>query len=549
MTSRKTLPEIEWLATEWGLPEEAFESVQKWMEAELGGSTAFPLGKPVSNWGKAAAPAGQASDAPLVLVSHNQKTFLQSRLLFETEQEIARRILELAKGESPCPDLEKQLTAIFPGAKPGDKQVAAARTAASRNLTLITGGPGTGKTYTLARILALLAGEDMPAGVIRLAAPSGKAADRMKSAIAQSLERLPDSYYKKLDLLRRIAESSSTIHSLLGYRPDTGRCRFGRDNPLPCSVLILDECSMVDVHLWHALLEALPSGTRLILLGDPNQLTSVGQGNVFGEMARAASISSSPLHCAHVHLTEARRFKDRPDILAFARALENADAEKATDLLEKSQSLEATNGLAWIGGGGGSLSCDSFPQPILSALERVAAAETPAAALAALGQVCILTAQREYFVGAMAMSQQIENFFQLKKDTRNHPVIINRNDPETGLRNGSVGVIHSASDGKRKAYFPAGDGSLKDFPLSKLPDYSPAWAITIHRSQGSEYEDVLVILPREESPMATRELLYTAITRAKHNVYVAGDLESVKKAALTPSNRTTLLGWALACGQ
>ena len=180
----------------------------------------------------------------------------------------------------------------------------------------------------------------------------------------------------------------------------------------------------------------------------------------------------------------------------------------------------------------------------MSALEKVATAETPQDALDALGGVCILTAQREYFVGSMATSREIEAFFSLRKDSRNHPVIINRNDPETGLRNGTVGIIHSPHDGKRLAYFPTGDGSLKEFPLSKLPDYSPAWAITIHRSQGSEYDDVLVILPREESPMATRELLYTAITRARKNVCVAGDLGSVKKAARTSSNRTTLLAAA-----
>lgn len=545
MTPMKKSPEIAWLATKWGLPEPAFDPVEKWMDAELGGSTALLLDKPVSDWGQAAAPAGESSQAPLVVVSHKNQMFLQSRRLFETEQEIARRILALAREESALPGLDGQLKSIFPDASPGDKQVEATRTAIGRILTLVTGGPGTGKTFTLARILSVLANEDVPARGIRLAAPSGKAADRMKSAIAQSLEGLPESCRKNLDLLRRIAESSSTIHSLLGYRPDIGRCRFGRDNPLPCSALILDECSMIDVHLWRALLEALPAGARLILLGDPNQLTSVGQGNVFGELVRAAASPSSPLRRAHVHLTEARRFHDRPDILALAKALECSDADKAATLLENSRGREAANGLAWIENGDGQLPLDRFPQPILSALERVAAAETPRDALDALGQVCILTAQREYFVGARAMSQQIENALQLKNDTRNHPVIINQNDPETGLRNGTVGVIHSAQDGRRRAYFPSGDGSLKEFPHSKLPDHSPAWAITIHRSQGSEFDHVMVILPREESPMTTRELLYTAITRAKNNVYVAGDLASVKKAAVTSSNRTTLLAAAL----
>jgi len=541
MTSMKRSPEIEWLAAKWDLPEPAFEAVQRLMKAETEGSTACELPPGISKWGKAAVPETESSDAPLVIVEDKGKTFLQSRLLFEAEREIANRLLKLADGESPSQDLDKKLKAIFPETAKGDKQVEAARTAASKNLTVITGGPGTGKTFTLARILALLAQDTMAAGAIRLAAPTGKAADRMKKAVIQSLAGLPETFQKDQEILTRIAESSSTIHSLLGYRPDTGRCRFDPENPLPCEVLILDECSMVDVHLWRTLLRALPSQVRLILLGDPNQLESVGQGNVFAELAHTAESLESSLHPSHVHLTEARRFKDRRGISDFASALENSDPEAAAALLENSRGDDSTSGLTWLETSGGTLPCASFPKPVLNALEKVATAKTPQAALDALAGVCILTAQREYFVGSMATSREIETFFSRRENARNHPVIINRNDPETGLRNGSVGIIHASSDGKRKAFFPSGD-SLKEFPLSKLPEYSPAWAITIHRSQGSEYDNVLVILPREESPMATRELLYTAITRARENVYIAGDIGSIKKAAGTSSNRCSLLG-------
>ena len=537
--------DIDWLQTKWGLPADGVKAVTELLHEESRGSTACRLESPVLDWGNAAAPAEEQCDAPIVIVKHKGQNFIQSRHLFLAEREIAERILELAVGITPAPNLADQVKAIFPGAAKGDLQVQGAITALTRNLALITGGPGTGKTYTLARILALLAHTGIPAGKIRLAAPTGKAADRMKKAVTQSLQELPESFSKNQGVLVRVAESSSTIHSLLGYHPGTGRCRFGTENPLPCSVLILDECSMVDVYLWRALLRALPATARLILLGDPNQLESVGQGNVFAELARAAASSSSPIHETQVHFTEARRFKDRPDILAFARALENSNAESAAALLENSRGGESKNGLAWLETSGGALHCAGYPKPVLSTLEKVATAETPQAALDALGQVCILTAQREYLVGSMATSQEIEAFFSLNKEARNHPVIINRNDPETGLRNGTVGIIRSSSSGKRKAFFPSGDGTLKEFQLSKLPDYSPAWAITIHRSQGSEYDDVLVILPREESPMTTRELLYTAITRAKKNVYVAGDLGSVKKAALTSSSRTTLLASAL----
>ena len=530
---------LNWLADKWMLPEAAYEPVRRLMHAESGGSTACALEDEMPDWGNAAAAAGE--DSPLVIVRHEGKTYLQSRRLFETERDIAVRIRALAGLPPSSEDFSSQLEKLFPDAVPGDLQVEAARTAATRHLSLITGGPGTGKTYVLARILALLAGPEMPAGSIRLAAPTGKAADRMKKAVAESLEGLPESFQKNVDLLVRIANSSSTIHTLLGYNPNTGRCRFGKDNPLPCRALILDECSMVDVHLWRALLQALPADSRLVLLGDPNQLQSVGQGNVFFDMACTAAISGSSLHSAHVHLTEARRFKDSPGIVALARALENSNPEAAAELLGKSRGKEPREGIAWIESTGGALPCTSFPPSVLGALESVATANSPQAALSALNRVCILTAQREFFVGSKAMSIEVEKYFSLRKDACNHPVIINRNDPETGLRNGAVGVICRTADNERKAFFPTGDGTLSGFSLSQLPDHNPAWAITIHRSQGSEYDDVLVILPRMESPMATRELLYTAITRARKNVYIAGDMETVKKAVVTSSARCTML--------
>ena len=530
---------LQWLADKWSLPSSALEPVRRLMGSEVGGSTACELEEDVSDWGNAVSPAGR--DSPLVIVRCEGKTFLQSRRLFQTERDIADGILGLAAAPPSSGDFPAQLAELFPDASSGDLQVEAVRTSVTRHLSVITGGPGTGKTYVLARILALLANPEMPAGSIRLAAPTGKAADRMKKAVAQSIEGLPETFRKNVAILGRIADSSSTIHSLLGYNPDTGRCRFGKDNPLPCQTLILDECSMVDVHLWRALLQALSADSRLVLLGDPNQLQSVGQGNVFFDIARTAAVSASSLHSAHVHLTDARRFKDSPGIIAMARALENSDPEAAAELLGKSRGKEPREGLAWIESGGGAPPCADFPPPILRALESVATADSAQAALDALNRVCVLTAQREFFVGSKAISIEIEKYFSLREDARNHPVIINRNDPETGLRNGAVGVICRAAGDERKAFFPSGDGTLGEFSLSQLPDHSPAWAITIHRSQGSEYDDVFVILPRLESPMATRELLYTAITRARKNVYVAGDMETVKKAVVTSSARCTML--------
>jgi len=308
---------------------------------------------------------------------------------------------------------------------------------------------------------------------------------------------------------------------------------------------------MVDVLLWRALLRATPETARLILVGDPNQLESVGQGNVLAELVRVARNGKSPLHGIWVHLTESRRFKDRPGIQALANALEDLDAAAAVKLLSEARGTSAPSGIAWLEIRGASLSWSGFPESIQKALTTVALAETPQAALEALGRVCLLTAQREYFVGSKATSEAIEKHFVKTADglkSPNQPIIINQNDPETGLRNGSVGVITTDLAGVRKAWFPGfkGEGDLQEFSVAQLPNYSPAWALTIHRSQGSEFDECCDS-PAAGKPDDHRELIYTAITRARKTVYIAGDLESVRKAASNPSGRITMVGAHLEC--
>ena len=539
------LPEIEWLERRWELDPSVATEVEALLEGErTSGSTAHPITSTDARWGKAAARPAESGDSPLVILSDSQGTYLQTRRLYLAEKSIASKITRLAQGVFPAPE-ESLLSSLFLGTQTEELQIEAAKTAISRQLTLITGGPGTGKTFTLARILALLSLNRLPIDSIRLAAPTGKAAERMKRAVTDSLVSLPDEFQGKVEELGRIAQGSCTLHSLLGYNPSRGGCRFNASNPLRCSVLIVDECSMVDTLLWKALLEALPPDARLILIGDPDQLQSVGQGNVFAELTRFASERQSPLHSSLIHLKSARRFKDRPAILSLAEAIRDRNPEMAAELLSNSEGNQAPEGLAWVRVIGGTLPIKDLPAPVLKSIREVATAPTPQDALDAFGRVCILSAHREYFLGSQSINAQVDLFLSQQGEMRNRPIIINQNDPETGLRNGSLGVISTDSNGKRKAFFPWGDGSIREFPLAKLPEYSSAWAITIHRAQGSEYDDVFVILPYEESPMATRELLYTAITRARKNVYIAGYLESVRAAVTTSSQRVTMLSAAL----
>lgn len=549
-------PEICWLKDRYGLHEENRQTAARsLLSAEREeGSTASLLPAELLQleaWENAATIEPEANrNAPLVIITSDERPFLQTRRCYLAERCIADRIRALAT-DAPVAIDEEVIQSSFGHPEAGDLQVEAARTALRSKVTIITGGPGTGKTFTLARILTLLLSD--VSGIneekIALAAPTGKAADRMKGAIEASIQGIDETIDSKL---RNVARRSMTLHKLMGAHPVTGDCRYSKDNPLPWKLLIIDECSMVDVHLWKALLESLREGTRLILLGDPKQLQSVGQGNVFADLAAHADGKNSLLHSRKVHLTRSIRFAECPGISALAESMQIEGAEGAGEaerLLLTSN--DPAGDLLWIDVGEKPLDYNRFPSSLRDALIAVADAETPGLALDALQRICILTPHRNSFVGAETLSRNITAALAVRKDRPrpllppNEPVIINRNDPETGLRNGAVGVICTDAEGQRRAWFRKGNEDSVSYPLGALPDHSPAWAITIHRSQGSEYDQVFVILPAKKSVMATRELLYTAITRAKQKVLIAGSMEAVKQAVSTPTNRVTLLREAL----
>jgi len=562
-------PHLEWLSRRWSLPNSARATVASLIRAENGGNTALALesGLRTEDWGPAVSDAAQKAArpvSPIVRLRHQGQTYLQSWRLFEAEHAIAlglllrladTRALKAAGREAPV--MESSIRTLFPEAEADDRQVQATRTALSRNLALITGGPGTGKTYTLARILALLlqqaaeafkADPDRLPPRIRLAAPTGKAADRMKEAVRDSVKGLPEAFKAFEPELLRAAESSCTLHSLLGYNPDTGDCEFQADNPLPCEILIIDEASMIDVLLWKAVLAALPSGaqTRLIVLGDPYQLESVGAGDVLHQLVNAQELAE-----AHVQLTKTRRFRDRPDIEALATALVHNDGAAARALMSARRDPDAPGGVAWLGDEVEREIWNKLPEGVRTRIEDTARAVSPEEALAALSKVRILTAHRDSALGARGIGEAVCRTLRrhTPPGTRapNEPIIINVNDPETGLRNGSIGILLTNAQGERKAWFPAPREGLAplSFPLGKLPEYSIAWALTIHRSQGSEFDQVLVVLPHEDSPLSTRELIYTAITRAKRTVYLLGSLDTISQAVADTERRCTLLAWQL----
>jgi exodeoxyribonuclease V alpha subunit len=549
--------DIQWLTGRWRLPETLVPTMEGLLAAHRRGSTASEISaieaEMIEGWRKQSG-ATLTQDAPdplpwpVVVVRAGNSCFVQSWLHHKAEKEIARDLQARAcVQDNVFSWTEQDQASLFPKATTGDRQVCAVGVAMERRLALITGGPGTGKTYTLARILAMLVKHGVKASELRLAAPTGKAADRMKGVVGDSLSQLPEAFGEHLAELGRVANSSSTLHSLLGYNPATGQCRYNERHPIPCRAVIVDECSMVDVLLWRALLKALAPETKLILLGDPNQLESVGRGNVLAELVRQAEVSASSLHPCWVRLTVARRFQNLRGIQDLARALVESDADAAEKLLMESHDLDAPEGVAWFDIGPASLRWEGVPPTVRNALVKVAVAPDAGAALAALAEVCVLTAQRDDFVGCMAMNRRIDEQISRevpRQNGLNQPIIINCNDSETKLRNGTLGVIRTEPSGSRKAYFPGikKEDPLRDYSVAELPEYSPAWALTIHRSQGSEFKLVLVVLPQDTSPLNTRELIYTAITRAKEKVFVAGPLASIRVALQKSADRTTLVG-------
>jgi exodeoxyribonuclease V alpha subunit len=524
-------PETQWLKDKWAMPGAAAVAVEALFEAHKDGSTACKLDTAPSDWGRAVAKQDGDKFTPLVAVEMDGSTFLQTRWFFEAEKKIAFRLLAL--NSKACTTFPSQkLVDYFSEEGP---QREAAKLALDRNLAIITGGPGTGKTYTLARIIALLldAGEDLKR--IQLTAPTGKAADRMKQAVEEACGALP----KLQENLRAVASTSRTIHSLLGFHPGKNTCTYHGGHRLACKTLIVDECSMIDTLLWQALLEALPDDARLILLGDPNQLESVGRGNVFTEIARAGVLKP-----ARAHLTKSHRFADRPAIFALAKAIEDKKADSASVLITENTDPACAHGLFWKDATAHSQVLKHLPPAVLEAMQAVAFAPTPEEALKALENVRILTSHRTPAAGQQSLGMEIEKFLLEKfpgKKILNRPVIIDRNDPETSLRNGEVGIVHTAG-GNRAVHFD----KRPPVSLSKLPEHSPAWSITIHRSQGSEYENVVVVLPKKaDSPLATRQLLYTAITRAKKSLFLFGSTEVIEKAVAESATRITLLRWHL----
>lgn len=471
-----------------------------------------------------------AANRPLVL--HAGLLYLHRARVYE--EVVAQHLLARATAERThrgVTDL-RMIDELLAG-DGAEVQRAAVRASVGSPLSVVVGGPGTGKTTTVAALLAGLTTDRGMATALKvaLAAPTGKAAARMGEAFAAMSERMPAA----LTALLHEAEPT-TIHRLLGARPGRGYLHHRR-HPLPHDVVIVDECSMVSLPLMARLLDALRPTTQLVLVGDPGQLTSVGAGTVLADVV-GPSDAPGPLTASISVLTHSRRFPDGSPLDRLARAVRAGDADAALEVLAGADSAGTGHGaVSWIAAPGDDTAAVAavreIVMPHVAEVARRARAGEVEAALASLEQCRLLCAHRHGRFGVGWWNHAIERWLDVSGlRTRGwypgRPVMVTANDDRNRVSNGDLGVVVDADAGPVVVLGRA--GNVRMFAPSRLAGLDTVHAMTVHKSQGSEFDHVVVVLPPATSPLATRELLYTAITRARRRVTVVGDESAIRAA-------------------
>ena len=467
------------------------------------------------------------------------------------EHRVAARLRALA-GQPVAlhADAPRWLDALYPGNDSGtNAQKLACATALTRGLGVISGGPGTGKTTTVARLLAVYARDALARGeriAVRLAAPTGKAAARVGEALAHEFARLGEQGLLDPALRAALPTEALTLHRLLGASATRGFAHH-RANPLAADLVVVDECSMIDLRLLDALLEALPVGARLLLLGDRDQLAAVEPGNVFGALcahagtpgpARGAELQAlcrvqvetapgaDAITDAIAVLHHSYRFDATSGIGRLAAAVNAGNHAEANATLATGDSVRVTAYDGCIDGAELRVLRDAYRELAAAA---IAARGNPAAAAAlpVLQQrFRVLCALRDGAVGVSALNRELAQALAeagLADRGRVHypgrPLIITRNDHELRLYNGDLGIVVDDEDSRPLAVF-AHAGGVRLLPAARLPEHETAYALTVHKSQGSEFDRIALVLPpaAAASGLAGRELLYTAITRARTGV-------------------------------
>ncbi|TCP91246.1 DNA helicase/exodeoxyribonuclease V alpha subunit [Cricetibacter osteomyelitidis] len=444
---------------------------------------------------------------------------------------------------------------------------------------LISGGPGTGKTTTVANVLAglqwLQIKQHREPLNIKLVAPTGKAGARLKESILKAINKLD----LPAEITLSIPTEASTIHRLLGVRPFDDSTVFHQDNPITADVLVVDEASMIDLSLMAKLLKALPPHCKLILLGDKDQLASVEAGAIIGELGQfiremeqqgyspaltdyLTAVTDMPLQAHNgkyaeiadylCSLRHSYRFGSQSGIGYLAKAVNDGQSLQSWQLFEHYGDIRLCE----------QNSSQNHAQQLLPIIEsavthygeylkRVQAVQTGRKPLeqtihgifTAFKKVRFLTALRNsdfgverlnVFFAEVLRNRGLLSFKQLREWYAGKPIMVVENDPNVGLYNGDIGLFLVDEQGNGKVWFEQGDKQYKAFSPSRVPNHEPAFAMTVHKSQGSEFEQVFFILPNSFSPVLSKELVYTALTRAKQELTVFTQ-EKIWKSAVRNS--------------
>ncbi len=518
---------------------------------------------------------------PLILDTHHR---LYLYRYWEYEHTIASSIQH--RIENPISDLDlKQLKRVldrlFPNTEQPkvDWQKIAAAVACLKHFCVITGGPGTGKTFTVTKVLALLlellAGQRLQ---IYLAAPTGKAAARLQDALEQSRDRINCAETIK----RAFPSEVFTLHRLLKPIKGSPYFRHNAENPLLADVVVVDEASMIDLALMAKLLRAVPEKARLIFIGDKDQLASVEAGSVLGDICdrdvmhgfsapfkkQVQEISGENIEAA-VHTSDTKfglqdsivvlhksyRFAAGSGIGALSRAVKRGDADAALGFLGGS----SEKSLAWQHLKSDAHLMEALSAQIVSAYRPYLTARDAVEALHRLERFKILCVLNVGPLGVHAVNRLAEQVLSRHKLIQpdpmaenswytGRPVLITRNHYPLGLFNGDIGITRPPVDTqnrKQVVYFRAPDGGTRRFLPHQLPAHETVYAMTIHKSQGSEFDEVLLILPNKDIPILTRELVYTALTRARRKITIWGTPQILRSALNRKIQRTSGLRDAL----
>ncbi|MFH2124158.1 MAG: exodeoxyribonuclease V subunit alpha [Pseudomonadota bacterium] len=476
-----------------------------------------------------------SGDITTPLVLQHDRLYLQR--YFHYESRLAGQLKELARRQHIIADIKAALDGCFGKEEEIDRQRQAAEMALQRPLALISGGPGTGKTSTVVRILGLLLSTLDHNLQIALAAPTGKAAMRLKESIIASLAGL--SFAKSIK--EKIPTTASTLHRLLGVRHHSPHFRHNHANPLPWDVVVVDEASMVDLAMMSKLVDALKPGARLILLGDKDQLASVESGAVLADCIQALPENT---------ITLQKSYRFNQEISAFARAVNNSDSESAWAMLNRED--HETTAVSLLHEPMADLIASRYSRYLQQALavhDDAGKEDEIRRLFHCFKGFRILCATRRGPGGVESINRQMEQGLaasgypcQPESWYPGRPIIILNNDYSLNLFNGDIGIClperTALSNDKNpetfKVWFEREDGSVKGYQPYRLPASETVFAMTIHKSQGSEFADILVVLPGTEPPLLTRELIYTAVTRARKRVLIASD-QTIFEAAI---NRT-----------